>query len=287
MMRAMALRAARHHRPAWTCLALVAAAVTARPALAAPAVRSIHALPARPTKAAIQKAVAGGLSWGAGHTEDDGAMFQISSKGEVSYEFGFETNQERCLEKPRGRFAVTASAIELTCMVVHVPLLSVDDDGAPVPFTPTGGTWTTFRFQVKLVSADLLVLQSPEQQRIVLHAARDAGGTAYSGGPAVLAELVPGSADTALFAQVTDRLTHAPEDGFPSVVLLQGPPAREARDTTEIFYASEDGREAAEELAALLQPLIGGVTPKPWPGAWDHDVVVVVGKKPAPMPAGE
>jgi len=106
---------------------------------------------------------------------------------------------------------------------------------------------------------------------------------------AVAVEFVPGAKDRALFDAVKARASRPPSasgpvDPLQLYLLFEGPPAQTPRVASEVFYV-EGAAEHAQEVAEALLPLIGPVRPKPWPGgAWDYEVVVVVGSRRAGTP---
>lgn len=65
--------------------------------------------------------------------------------------------------------------------------------------------------------------------------------------------------------------------------LFEGPPAIVSRTVSELFYVQ--GKEsAALEVAKLLEPVVGVLKPKEWPGQWDYDVIVVTGTEAGTSP---
>lgn len=95
----------------------------------------------------------------------------------------------------------------------------------------------------------------------------------------LLVQLVPGAKDTALFGAVKAAIEAQPVAD--DRLVFEGTPASKPREVSEVLFTA--GNEAeAKKLAATLEPVIGRVEVKPWPGEWDFGVVVVVGAKKAP-----
>lgn len=94
----------------------------------------------------------------------------------------------------------------------------------------------------------------------------------------LLVQLIPGAKDTALFDAVKTEIA---KSSAADRLVFEGTPASKPREVSEVLFTS--GNEAeAKKLAAALEPVIGRVEVKPWPGEWDFGVVVVVGAKKAP-----
>jgi hypothetical protein len=92
-------------------------------------------------------------------------------------------------------------------------------------------------------------------------------------------QVIPGAKDAALFDAALAALRGRVSDHC--TPLFQGPQARTPRSVSEVFYATPDARDQAKGVADRLKAIIGPVEPKPWPGAWLYDVIVVVGDRPA------
>ncbi len=94
-----------------------------------------------------------------------------------------------------------------------------------------------------------------------------------------LVEVLPGAKSRAPVEAVEGALLAAPIKALSG--LFEGPPAKKQRETTEVYF--REGFEAqARAVAEALAPVIGKVDAKAWPGAWDYDVIVVVGETLAP-----
>jgi hypothetical protein len=236
----------------------------------------IRPLPSKPTKALIQQALVKGIFWGG---EDEGDQFAVNADGTASFRGGQIPNWSCDERKPAPRWTVTADSFQWTCDVVTWGGPQIDEDGEPAKVQrPLSVVKTTFRYRVKAVSRDVLVMESREHGRQVLLLSENGNPT---GGDLTLVELVPGSPDRALFEKVKARLVKEPGLSV-CPVLFEGGPARDPRTTSEVYYARPEAKDTAEELAELLKPVLGKVEVKPWPGAWDYDVILVVGKAAAP-----
>ena len=94
-----------------------------------------------------------------------------------------------------------------------------------------------------------------------------------------LTQIIPGAQDQALFEAVRRDLLRAPPVNEECPAVFEGPPARKQRVESEVFFASPAAEVEAKKIAERLKPVIGPVEVKPWPGAWQYSVVVVVGSK--------
>ena len=108
------------------------------------------------------------------------------------------------------------------------------------------------------------------------HGIRDRPGEA-------MVQLIPGAEDRTLFATVTRSLRTKYEEDFQGSgntlpLLIEGPPAKKPRVTTEIYFGAE-GQGLADALAALLKPVVGAVKPQPWPGQTEYQAIIVVGDR--------
>jgi hypothetical protein len=105
-------------------------------------------------------------------------------------------------------------------------------------------------------------------------------------------EIIPGAADHALFDKVVLSLRSSRIKDWKAVSsdfsylpqLFAGPQARKPREESEVFFSRSAGdagknEAAAQVTAKVLEPIIGPVAVKAWPGPWDYHVVVVVGSK--------
>lgn len=112
---------------------------------------------------------------------------------------------------------------------------------------------------------------------------------------ATVIELIP-AADGPLLGEVKAVLSKLRESGSGSAayetyvrqkklelrpILHEGGRAKNPRVVSEIFYGEGKALEA-RAIASALEPVLGRVKPKAWPGKTYSDVVVVTGSERAP-----
>jgi hypothetical protein len=91
----------------------------------------------------------------------------------------------------------------------------------------------------------------------------------------LLLQTIPGAKNTALYETVKKALQQ--RTGRDCPFLFEGQPAKKPRTVSEVFFVGKGNEDAARGVARQLEPVIGKVEVKEWPGSWDYDVVVVVG----------
>lgn len=139
------------------------------------------------------------------------------------------------------------------------------------------GRNTVFDIDVMAVSRDLAIFVE-RGERYALECTK--AGCDQT--PATVIELIPG-ADGPLFDKVKAslgalRTSSAGLSLSSSAVLHERGRATNPRETTELFFAA--GREnEAKAIARFLEPLLGSVVPRAWPGKTLSDVVIVTGKR--------
>lgn len=113
---------------------------------------------------------------------------------------------------------------------------------------------------------------------------REGGRCTWSAPDAArLVQLIPGADDRTLFDAVSAMLLRKVDGECPRV--FTAPQARTPRVESEVFFSSPGARQAASALAKELEGILGPVEPKPWPGEWPYDVIVVAGsQKATPKP---
>jgi hypothetical protein len=88
----------------------------------------------------------------------------------------------------------------------------------------------------------------------------------------LVVQLVNG-AKTSRLAKAAEALITASKE---RALFVRGPPATNKRKQSELFFRG--GHEPdAKAIATLLEPALGKLTPKAWPGETPFDVVVVFG----------
>lgn len=191
-----------------------------------------------------------------------------------SEEFDQALSVTRCGCRSAGKHSLKGSVLNLACSFSCITSYSGNADPTP-PDSESPRRRESVDFKLVLVSSDaLLVTRGPARWL-----ARDcaAGGRcAVPRFKGLLVQVIPGAADRGLFESVRGALQRAQGD----FAVFQGAPAKKPRVESEVLY-TEGHRSDAEAIARQLAPVIGPVTPAPWPGAWDYDVVVVVGSKAA------
>jgi hypothetical protein len=195
-------------------------------------------------------------------------------------------------------------------------------------------TRESFRLKVLYVSQDLIMYREETPQTFnmgrpeavsdqivvaaLFHRAEDAGqrqgsGRTFGDLPVsdvalrdhldqVMVQVVPGSANEELLRAVENRLQASRVWNSPPIV-VEGFAAKTPRMFSEVHYVGGKSMnrtaynaQAAERVARVLEPVVGAVVVKEWPGAWPADVVVVVGEQraetlwdggAAPQPGGQ
>jgi len=97
--------------------------------------------------------------------------------------------------------------------------------------------------------------------------------TACYPGPDLLVQVMPGNEDRALFDSALPAISAQ------DATVISGPAARNPRETSEIWYVkgSDQGQDAAQQLAGLLGAVLGPIQPQEWTWGGPYDVIVVVG----------
>lgn len=217
--------------------------------------KQVYAPLASPTKLRIREFLRKGAGW---EGEWPGS-FSLNPDGTVSASSG----DASCTNA--GSYVVGAKSISWRC---GLPLGGARKE--------LGGT-----LEVELVSPGVLVYRDNGKRRVVSACEPGAGPLRCVRG-SQLVQVVPGAADHALFERVKGALASL---DLPAAALVEGAQATRPRVQSQLYYSTSGDEPAAKALATSLakslEPLLGAVEVQPWPGAWDHDVVVVVGSEAA------
>ncbi len=231
----------------------------------------------------LEEFLRGGVRWG------DGNEFWFHSDGKtqrVLTDFSksaMEPDICRCVP-PVDRL-VSANGIQFTCNyqcnATHSQFVSGEKRDL------VSGREKSFLLRPLFVSREAFAYRDQERARAVAYRCEpDTGNVTISRMCAVeyprrttfFLEIIPGAKDPALLGEVRMRLQQMTGDLREDAFLFQGPQAKKPRTASEIFFANER-RDAAERIARLLEPAVGRIDVRPWPGRWDYDVVVVVGAR--------
>lgn len=261
--------------------------------------RPLLSVAAPATKAALLEFIGAGVVVDAG--DDNDLMLWPDGKASVAIGELYRGDAMTSLECPSvgpkaGTWSMAGNSVRLTgsmrCTIQH------SQNGGPVPPEKFAAD-ETFTLRVRQASPDALVfdVQKSQAEHRVLGA-----GSLWVVGPCATpagqslrrceAQFHPSSTEYSYLVEVLPGAkSRAPVDAVEAVLraapleyvfgLFEGPPAKKQRETTEVYF--REGFEAqARAVAGALAPVIGKVEAKPWPGAWDYDVIVVVGETLAP-----
>jgi hypothetical protein len=252
-------------------LVLLLALLAPTPSGGAEDLRPVYELLKKPSAAAIESFLKGGVKWGWGMGNGSFGV-AIAWNGLLSWDSpGIPSGQCEGTEP----VVVTYGSIEGSCAET---LTAYGTEG--IETVPKGTSKTTI--SVELVSDELMVIQDRTYGRTVVRHCSDE--CAVSGPDTLFLEIIPGARNRALFDSTLAFLRKAKLEALRVPVLVfEGPDAKKARVETEIFFAEgrPDAKDLAEKVARELEPIVGVVSVKQWPGKWDYPVVVVVGERKA------
>lgn len=174
-------------------------------------------------------------------------------------------SESGCTCSKKGTWSATSVEVRGSCAAVCVGGYDAVNGGPANEVRET----REFSFVIKGASGGLVVYESER-------------GTRHCNGPgdcALLVEILPGASDKMLFERIKERFTaYRVRDWADYPMVFEGPQARIPRVESEVLF-TEGNRQRANAIAEFLEPVIGPVGVKPWPGKWDYEVVVVAGSK--------
>ncbi len=234
------------------------------------------------------------------------------ASGRVDYLQQFpETKMCSCVDKANG-FEVTNTEIRFRCdyecwylpQLAGAPLGPVDDLNQVAEKRIVSIPNRLFVLRVLYVDSSSLVVRDQDENRVgsvscsVLRPREKMRrcGAAGGGDTGYLLEILPSTKRERMLSDVKAELTGLPSYRCKSLLynlnsfncsfrVFMGPPAKRPRRYTEVFYVGESMKQRAIEVAKVLSGTIGEVEVLRWPGAWDYDVVVVVGDEKRPTAA--
>lgn len=261
-------------------IAVLVAAGSALPADKHP----IHALPKKATKQEVRELLKGGMALSRGALEDrTGYLF--GRDGRATFSTYGVPSFECARPEP---YRLEGNALRFDCSLVEK-----GGDSSVI-----SKKRVSFVLELEMLAPDVLVYkedlssltgkQKPPERFWAVTSTKESNpqvSLSFAGAEEVRVELMPGANDRTLFDKVRNLARGVSADGkskaeippaFKYAFVFEGPPARTERVRSEIFYAG-DRQSESEEIAKALEPVLGRVTVRKWPGEWDYDVIVVVG----------
>ena len=262
----------------------------------------LHSESFRPTKERIRDFLNRDMEWGG----DLNGYYEFSANGTASYQTeAGERTQTMCQCLEPAPYSTTSDQVSFRSRYLCRTKLSETNDSE---------TTSPRLFVLKIIyvsknallfkDQDGIMVAVPHCNQALKHCMATAPGRTFDYlskevFESINIQLIPGSHDGSTLRAIEERLQLAatqdrnaaffapprPSMSQTNVVITIAPPARVPRHRSEIFYVvgqpdnkTELALDAANAVAGQLEPLIGKVSPKKWPGAWPAQVVVVTGE---------
>ena len=221
---------------------------------------TVHAL-GPPTPKAIKAVLEKGFEFDAGDNH-----YSFEARGRVSGSGPYAA-------QGKGRYTVSGDSVSVSGSGTMACMGDDDCGGSPL-------SWSfSLDFVVIAAGETSLVLRIENESSTMMTASRSPQLVGRGLEPSeyeVVVHLVPGAKDERLLTAASKLIEGLSAESADGYLFVRGAPAANVRTVSEIFFGPKS-ETTARAIARKLEPVLGPITVKPWPGQTTFQVVVVLG----------